>query len=791
MNSPSVQTRLREIFGENRIVVLLLLIFGLMAVIAPNFLTTQNLTTIMKGMSLNLLPVAGLTFVMICGHIDLSVGTSLTLGGMLTIGLQPVLGWPGAMAVALLTGLALGLVNGLLVARLRIDSFIVTLGAMIVTQGLVYLYGRGGVLTGRDFRFGTWLEQPLLPLLTPRVILSVAFGLMLAFLLARTAVGRGFFLVGGNAAAARNAGLPVSRYIVGAFMLSGGLTALGGALFSASINSATPTMGNNSLMEVITAVIIGGTAMTGGRGNIARNLIALLGLSMLYNGLELMGAGWEARKMSAGLVLGAVVLYEAAGERRLRLMRGVRHELLAELAQAEEDESLPEAADEPRRECIVNLTVAAEGGASDPPDDPPTPDTRIMKQNESNPVVIVCITAIACVAITGIVAMYLLHLRQPAPMPIGGTTLVGGAGSSAITSAPAEVDVSTLKSADGQQLLPPPGPAKTIPARPANPETLPETDAGHWYDMEYAGWGVEKVNLPKSPGDGPRGKRVVYLKAVDHPYQTAMVTGMQKVADAYGVKLTFKTANSDINIQSQQVDQVINDRPDLVIISAVDAQACVPLFRRLNEAGIPVIAINLLPVQEAHRFLLAWTGPDDWGQMRKLAREFANLMHNEGGYVMVQHRPGSSPFFARTWAAVTELKVIAPKMKMLVAQPTDLESEKTKEVVSGWLTRFGGELKGVFSADDSGAQVGINEAIKNANREDVIRVAAGNSKVGMDFVQQGTLHAITFQSPEADGAIPMKLAADWFAGKKIQPIQYLPQAIITKGNVKEYLPAQW
>ena len=174
-----------------------------------------------------------------------------------------------------------------------------------------------------------------------------------------------------------------------------------------------------------------------------------------------------------------------------------------------------------------------------------------------------------------------------------------------------------------------------------------------------------------------------------------------------------------------------------------------------------------------------------------LAKEFAEMMDYEGGYAIVQHRPGSSPFFSRAYSIVTELAKIAPKMKLLAMQTTDLESEKTKEVVSGWITRFGPELKGIVSADDSGAQVGINEAVKNANREDIFRVAAGNSKVGMDFVKEGTLHAITYQSPEADGAIPMKLAADWFSGEEIPSVRYLPQAIIKQENVKEYLPAQW
>ena len=130
-------------------------------------------------------------------------------------------------------------------------------------------------------------------------------------------------------------------------------------------------------------------------------------------------------------------------------------------------------------------------------------------------------------------------------------------------------------------------------------------------------------------------------------------------------------------------------------------------------------------------------------------------------------------------------------MKLLVAQTTDLEAEKTMQVVSDWITRFGPELKGMVSADDSGAQIGINEAIRTAGREDIIRVSAGNSKVGMDFIKEGTLHAITFQSAESDGALPLHLAAEWFSGKSIPEVRYLPIRIITKDNVEQYLPPQW
>ena len=356
-----------------------------------------------------------------------------------------------------------------------------------------------------------------------------------------------------------------------------------------------------------------------------------------------------------------------------------------------------------------------------------------------------------------------------------------------------KVDCSDLKSDDGQPLIIVDESALNPPPRPENPEALADDDALHWYDMEYAGWRCTKANQPPSPKSGAKGKCVVCLRHMDHPYTTAYTRGMQKVADRYGIRLKTLTAgNADVNIQSQQVDQVINERPDMVILFPVDAKSVVPMFRKLNQAGIPVIGSNLIPVDAGMPYILAWTGPDDWGQFRMLAREFAGRMNNEGGYAIIQHMPGGSPFFSRTWSVVSELKKIAPKMKLLEMQTTKLEAEKTMQVVSDWITKYGKDLKGIVSADDSGAQIGINQACKNANRDDMIRVAAGNSKVGMDFIKAGSLHAVTYQSAEADGALPMKLAADWFCGKEIaKPVYYLPKHVITNADVDKFMPAQW
>ena len=354
-----------------------------------------------------------------------------------------------------------------------------------------------------------------------------------------------------------------------------------------------------------------------------------------------------------------------------------------------------------------------------------------------------------------------------------------------------EVDISGLRSADGQTLLPELS-SKEVPSRPDNPRSLPETDPLHWYDMEYLGWGVaEKINIPDSPADGAIGKRVIAIINGDHPYLTAYSTGMQKIADAYSMNLTVLSPNWDLAEQNQMLDEAINERPDMIILVPLDARVAIQQVRRVNRAGVPIILSNMLPEEEAMQYAIAWTGPDDWGQFREMARVWADELGRSGGVAYIRHAPGGSPYFARTYGPVTELAEYAPDIETLDMQAPGFEAEATMQVVSDWLTRFGDRLTGIGLADDSAQAIGTIEALRRAGREDVLVIAAGNSKVGMDMVQNGDLLAITYQSAEADGAVALKTAVDWFNGLDVDPVLYIPKQVITQENVEDFMPAQW
>jgi ribose transport system substrate-binding protein len=479
----------------------------------------------------------------------------------------------------------------------------------------------------------------------------------------------------------------------------------------------------------------------------------LIILNGLTNGLSYLGASKSVKLIANGTVLAAVILLDAWRTTRKNRRRGQRRELLAEWA---------------RRERRL-------GKRSPEMEAAPTLGRTFAK---------VFVGSVVCVVIVAICALLIHHHRtrhapEAAPAPRVGEQLQ-------------HAEILNLKASDGQPLIWIDSAQLNPPNRPPDPTKLPDNDLLRWYDYEYAGWNVQKLPMPPSPGTGPRGKKVVSLQYMDHPYWQGYGNGMKRLAAAYGMDLVIMEAGNDNKVQADQVEQVIRMRPDLVILTPVDSNGVVPLLKRLHDERLPVIASNLIPVDEGMKYVICWTGPDDWGQFRMLAREFANLMHHQGGYCVVRHIAGTSCYLSRTWAPVSELIQIAPNMKCLDMQATDLKTEETKTQVSAWLKKHGSQLKGIISADDSKAMVGIVEALKVAGRDDVICVSAGSSRTGLTYIKEGKLHAVTYQSAEGDGALPIEIAARWFRGEKIErAIYYLKKHIINADNVDQFWPAQW
>jgi ABC-type sugar transport system substrate-binding protein len=348
----------------------------------------------------------------------------------------------------------------------------------------------------------------------------------------------------------------------------------------------------------------------------------------------------------------------------------------------------------------------------------------------------------------------------------------------------------TLKAPDGQPLVFP-GFVKEFPKRPADPEALAKEDPLHWYDLEYAGWGTEKINIPKSPANGSIGKKVIMIIHGEHPYYTAYNNAAMLMAKTYGITLKITIPNWDLNTQNQYIDQAINEKPDLIILLPLDAKAALQQYKKINEAGIPVFAAHTLASEEALKYCILWTGPDEWAPRRELSKLLAKKLNNQGGYAIMSHNPGNSTYWSRSYGYVSTLSQIAPQMQVLDIQSPGFDAEKSKQLALDWIKRYQDKLKAIIAADDGAQMVGIIEACKQAGREDIVLIAAGNSKVGMDGVKEGKILGINYESPAACAATAIKTAADWFNGKTLPRTVYLPPVLITKENVAGFYPPQW
>jgi ribose transport system permease protein len=296
----------------------LVIAFGLTD--SATFLTGPNIENIARQISLDAPMVFGQTVVLIAGGIDISVGATMAMAAALAIGLQPH-GTLAAVGVALAFGLAVGLINGLLVTRGRIVPFVATLGSMSVVSGLLLTYTGQRSLVGSDAAFAWWGGGQLGPVPVPLIVVLVVLA-MLWILLEHTRQGRNLYAIGGNSDAAFLGGVSVAKGVLVAFATSGTLSALAGILVASRLNSASVQLGGTSALMTISAALIGGASLLGGKGSILAAFIGLLALGVLNNGMDLLGVPTYTQIAIRALILVAIVAIDALanGLRRRSIM---------------------------------------------------------------------------------------------------------------------------------------------------------------------------------------------------------------------------------------------------------------------------------------------------------------------------------------------------------------------------------------------------------------------------------------------------------------------------------------
>lgn len=304
-NSQSILKKIGPLIG-------LLLIVIIISIMSPNFLTLNNLLNVLRQVSINALIAFGMTFIILTGGIDLSVGSTLALTGAVTAGLMaggtdPIL----AMLIGLILGAILGAINGIIITKGKVAPFIATLATMTIYRGLTLVYTEGKPISGLGdsaaFKMlgkGYFLGIPV-PVLTMAITFAVLY-----FLLKKTTFGRRVYAVGGNEEASRLSGISVDRVKIYVYSLTGMLAALSSLILTSRLNSAQPTAGSMFELDAIAAVVLGGTSLTGGRGWIVGTLIGAMIIGVLNNGLNLIGVSSFFQQVVKGAVILVAVLLD-------------------------------------------------------------------------------------------------------------------------------------------------------------------------------------------------------------------------------------------------------------------------------------------------------------------------------------------------------------------------------------------------------------------------------------------------------------------------------------------------
>ena len=315
-------------FAPTIFLVVLMLLF---AFAEPRFLSSINLFNVMRQVSITGLIAIGMTFVILTGGIDLSVGSLLAFAGLVAAaiakgGMQDRFsvgdgaagyGWPLAAAGAIAVGLAGGCIQGLAITRLKIPPFVVTLGGMSVFRGAALQFASGGPISGFEDSFTWWGQGKIGPVPVPVIIFLVA-AIVAHIALRYGRYGRKVYAVGGNPEAARLSGLNVDRIVLSVYMIVGFFAGLGAFVLAARLNSAEAVAGTGYELTVIASVVIGGTSLFGGAGTIFGTVVGSLLIGVLLNGLVLLNVSPYIQQIIIGVIIVLAVAFDTFAKSRRR-----------------------------------------------------------------------------------------------------------------------------------------------------------------------------------------------------------------------------------------------------------------------------------------------------------------------------------------------------------------------------------------------------------------------------------------------------------------------------------------
>ena len=299
--------------SELTTVIALIILMAVINIINSNFLTANNLLNLLLQVTSNALIAFGMTFVILTGGIDLSVGSILALSSALTAGLLGS-GMPVTLAIliSLILGCILGMMNGLLISYGKLAPFIVTLATMTIFRGATLVYTNGNPITkglSDTFLFQFLGQGYIVGIPFPVIIMFIVF-IVLYVLLHKTAFGKSVYAIGGNEKAAYISGVKLNKVKIIIYSISGIMASISGLIITSRLSSAQPTAGASYEMDAIAAVVLGGTSLSGGKGRILGTLIGALIIGVLNNGLNIIGVSAFWQQVVKGVVILIAVLID-------------------------------------------------------------------------------------------------------------------------------------------------------------------------------------------------------------------------------------------------------------------------------------------------------------------------------------------------------------------------------------------------------------------------------------------------------------------------------------------------
>lgn len=316
----SLKQRLRErlsnVVAQLAAAGALLVVFVLLCFVSPVFLTFNNLFNIVAQTTVTAVIALGMTLVIITAGIDLSVGSTAALGGMMGTLAMAHVSWPLGVLIGTLVGGVVGLINGLLITRAHLNPFIATLGSQSAIRGLVYLSTNAVGVYNLPPDFAILGNGSIFGIPVPLIIL-VLLAVMMHVVLSLTRLGRHAYAIGSNAEAARLSGISITRTLLAIYVILGLLAGFGGMIASSRVISGQPNFGIGLELDIIAAAVIGGASLFGGQGTILGTLIGAFLIALIRNGAVLLNINEFYQDIIIGVVIWLAVYWDQFRRRRL------------------------------------------------------------------------------------------------------------------------------------------------------------------------------------------------------------------------------------------------------------------------------------------------------------------------------------------------------------------------------------------------------------------------------------------------------------------------------------------